>query len=259
MSFTVYDGVKIEGVTTLTEAFDFIVSFRERMRDIVQAEKARTLKAIACLLYDQYHAVGTDAFEAHDTKRIPLLTAMQRLREVDKERNNESNIGIREIGEHIVALPFLKDKVSYKMFMDDPQVTPWGYWDNVDPDENATEEEWDLRERVWRLVFAGDGVPAESLLMVRLFNTQYIIPEDRFMQELPTVEEREIALSHTLGMDAEYQEAEAAGKEDRKPTVAWKRSQELANEILPTLQGKLNADLTLHDLEQTVPIRQHEK
>lgn len=255
MSFTVFDGVKIEGVSSITEAFDFLVSFREDMKGIVQEEKARTIKTVACLLYDQYHAGDTDAFEAHDTRRIPLFTAMQRLREIDKGQNTEYIIGLRAIGEHIVAVPFLKDKLSYKLFMDDPRITPWGYWDNVDPDETASEEEWELRKKVWEEVFEGDGVACESLLMVRMFDTNHILPEDKYMQELPTIEKREEALSNTLAMDAEYREAEARGDENRKPTVAWKRTEELAKEILPTIQGKLNADLTLHDLEQTVPKR----
>lgn len=252
-----YDGVKIEGVSSIIEAFDFLVSFREGMKDIVQENKAKTIKTVACLLYDQYHAGDTDAFEAHDTHRIPLFTAMQRLREIDKGQNTEYTIGLRAIGEHIVAIPFLQDKLSYNLFMGDPRVTPWGYWDNVDPDETASEEEWELREKIWEEVFEGDGVPSESLLMVRMFDANHIIPEDKYMQEMPTVEEREKALSNTLGMDAEHREAEATEKEDRRPTVAWKRSQELAKEILPTIQGKLNADLTLHNLEQTVPIREH--
>lgn len=255
MSFTVFDGVKIENVSSIIEAFDFLVSFKQGMKDIVQEDKARTILTISCLLYDQYHVSGVDAFEAHDTKRIPLLTAMHRLDAVDKEQNTEYNIGLREIGKYIVAVPFLKDKVSYKLFMDDPRVTPWGYWDNVDPDETASKKEWKLREKVWNEVFEGDGIPAESLLMVRMFDTKYVIPEDKFMQTLPTVEERETALANTLGMDAEYRESEALN-ENLLPSAAWARTQILAKEILPTIQGKLNADLTLHNLEQTTPIKQ---
>ena len=259
MSFKVYDGVKIEGVTTIAEAMDFIKSFKGPILENIQADKAKTIKSVAALLYDQYHFGGIDAFDDEDPNRIPLLTAMHRLREVNAKDNGstEYNIGIAEYDGHIVAVPLLGDKASYKLFMDDPRVTPWGYWDNVDPDENASEEEWQLRETVWSAVYEGPGVHSECLLMLRLCDANHVIPEDKFMDEPPTVEQREKSLAHTMGMDAAY--VESHSDDPNTPPQFGKmvqRSQELAKEILPTITGKLNADLTMKDLEHTVPKRE---
>lgn len=44
-------------------------------------------------------------------------------------------------------------------------VRDYGYWDNVDPDESASEQEWEEREKAWELIY--DHSPAEMGISIK--------------------------------------------------------------------------------------------
>lgn len=43
-----------------------------------------------------------------------------------------------------------------------PAIEYFGYWDNTDPDEEVSEEEWEYRKEVWDNIFPGHKSPAET-------------------------------------------------------------------------------------------------
>jgi hypothetical protein len=245
MSTRIYGGVKLDGIETLQDIIAFAESLRPGIETIVKEDTAETLKTVACLLYDQYHACGVNPFDAEDRNRIPLLTAVHRLRAHNK--NTEYTLSFGFAKGHTLAIPYFHDPKSLAFFHDHSQVTFFGYWDNSDPDPDATEDEWKLREEVWDEVFEGSDVPADVMVSIRILNPRIIVPDDDMMITLPTVEEREQNLAKTLAFDQVDTES------NLKPHQVMDRCMEVIDEILPTVQGKLNPDLTSHMLEQTVP------
>jgi hypothetical protein len=251
MSFKIYDGVKLEGITTLEEAQSFIEEIREAVIENVHRESAKQIKRVACLLYDQYHFNKIDGLCITETQRKPLLTATSRIQELNRELGNrEYNIGIAFVDGYTLSLPFFQDKESITFLRSHPKVSFFGYWDNTDPDENASEEEWNLRGKLWSKVFVGHGIPAECMLMVRLIDVGYIIPEDKYMMDLPTIEEREETLSRTLAM-----ETMGDWSPDKYGSLGeWNRQiKEKSDEHLEQIKGKLNTDLSMEDLGKSVP------
>lgn len=57
--------------------------------------------------------------------------------------------------DRILALLYAGAKMQH-VFVDQPEVEYFGYWNNTDPDENCTEEEWAEREETWERCLGGD-------------------------------------------------------------------------------------------------------
>jgi len=48
----------------------------------------------------------------------------------------------------------------FEKFLKMPGVSEYGYWDNTDPLEDVTEEEWEARREAWDTVLPGIGIPS---------------------------------------------------------------------------------------------------
>lgn len=57
--------------------------------------------------------------------------------------------------DRILALLYAGAKMQH-VFIDQPEVEYFGYWNNTDPDSDCTEEEWAEREETWERCLGGD-------------------------------------------------------------------------------------------------------
>ena len=136
--------------------------------------------------------------DAGPENRKPLLEATMRLFEEDRERETEYQLALGVADGHVLGYPFFPNAKFNSVIFDHPQVTKFGYWNNTDPDEDASEEEWEERERLWDKVFENESVPNRAMLIVVLADKHHLIPTDQHMEDLPSVESREKAVANQL-------------------------------------------------------------
>lgn len=79
----------------------------------------------------------------------------------------------------VLGIPFF-DRKEYMGILDSmPGISFFGYWDNVDPDEYATNEEWEIRKLMWEEVLVGNnrtGIPSREGLSITLLEDRLPFP-----------------------------------------------------------------------------------
>lgn len=67
------------------------------------------------------------------------------------------------ISSKTLAIPYTEQKEFRNIWYAQPEVIKYGYWNNVDPDEDCTDEEWNQREKDWDEALPNSsGIPAEN-------------------------------------------------------------------------------------------------
>ena len=90
------------------------------------------------------------------------------------------------------------------------------FWNNTDKPEDLTDQQWEKRALVWDAILSSSGVPAESMLTIRLIDSKFLIPDDKFMKDAPTVEQREEQLARIVSFQVAENRLE--DDEDERPT-----------------------------------------
>jgi hypothetical protein len=255
MSFNVYNGAKIEGITSLKDVVTFIEKVRSIVIEEVHKDVARDIKRIACLFYDNYTFSGEDPFHKKDDVRKPLIVALTRIFEENRRRKDEYNLGITEVNGQVLALPFFPEEKYNDMFFNIPNVVRFGYWDSSDKEDDVSTKEWNKRKKLWDKAFTVSSVPAESFMVVRLLDSQVLVPDDKFMDNdiFPSVEERERGLARFLAIAKN--DEDLANKETDFNKVKKQINKDY-EDILPQVMGKLTPTITLEILGQEIPIKE---
>jgi hypothetical protein len=82
-------------------------------------------------------------------------------------RENEIALGVSSAPDGNLLGLLFGGSMTRKLFMDSGIAIPYGYWDNTDPDETATEEEWEQRKKDWSHVLLDDsGVPSNEMFCI---------------------------------------------------------------------------------------------
>lgn len=92
-----------------------------------------------------------------------------------------------------LALLYSEQKEFIEVWEKNPLVTYYGYWNNVDRDDNVTKEEWDERREDWEFVLPGIGIPSESGFVCQLTKglPRIInVDKNKIIENIPTLEER---------------------------------------------------------------------
>ena len=258
MSIRIFNGAKVADVGSLTKLMEFIAEIRKDLRDAVHEHRANEIKKMAGLLYDMYHSRDNDLINPeHDRSRIPLLVAMDRLveRTVDGSEHEEYSLAFAAHKGNTYAIPFFHDQNLLKVFFDHPKVSSFNYFNNADKPQDVTEAQWEKRKEVWEAIVGTSGIPAETMLTIRLIDSKLLIPDDMFMQEPHSVEEREEQLARIIA----FQEAEDQLEADSNPVKIEGRLGDLTKkvtEIYPDVYEGIKGTLepiTMEDLSKELP------
>lgn len=254
MSWKIYEGIKIEGIETFQDAQDFIESLRKPITEILRKRIAKQVKQMACLIYDLHESFNIDQFADKDKERIPLLTATVKLIIEDYEEETEYSIGMLSVDGTILALPFfLSNRECLEFIIEHPQVSAFGYWDNIDPDENVSEKEWKLRKRLWTKAFKEETIPSHVMMMTVLANTRHMVPSDKHMRGLPSLQEREEACVNHIAM----MRASPDYGPEKGITALLRAANALKDSVRKEVEGKLKKNLSLKDLEKELPKKEN--
>ena len=78
----------------------------------------------------------------------------------------------------ILCITFWDNKEYTQLWDSLREVTFYGWWDNVDPDERCSEEEWQQRGDDWNSVLTGDGVPSQCGFSFTLMDYMLPMPQE---------------------------------------------------------------------------------
>jgi hypothetical protein len=156
MSTKIYYGYKYNG--TMEELFKDLVpirdKYREQVKDLYTLCIERTtvddgvcdikdigfngVRGMKYKEFDEYHWVGF--FEAWIKRGLK------------EALNTLASIMIFPFEDSIYLIPYINQEYDgslHEMEGIRDRIEYFGYWNNTDPDENCSEEEWDERARIW--------------------------------------------------------------------------------------------------------------
>jgi len=59
-----------------------------------------------------------------------------------------------------IGIAYTEHDKWFEAWLKLPGIREYGYWNNVDPPDHVTDEEWEARREVWDRVLPGCGIPA---------------------------------------------------------------------------------------------------
>lgn len=223
MSTKIHSGYRLRAGVDM---FTLAKKTREVFLPILQKDTASELLREIVFAYDRLdfnEDTKQDYLRAKDLegKEITEWTVRYRcikdLAEYMKENPKwyQIRLGFAPDPETKMMLCYFSGKHVYEdVFEDFNEVAEYGYWNNSEPPENVTDEEWDERKKVWNRVLAPTDIIQTAMLMSSAVADYEISPfsfDYETMQELgvefPTREERiknlaEILALKTIVLDA---------------------------------------------------------
>jgi|AntRauTorcE11897_2_1112592.scaffolds.fasta_scaffold00078_73 hypothetical protein len=266
MSTKIFNGVMLNGVYTIQDMYDFVDSIRGPVKEAVYMDRAREILATSTLIYDMYHVMGQDYFNPDEDQRIPLLVASKRHVRLPPDEASDYSVAIGIVDGYTLAMFFFDDRTSEKIFLDHPQVQYFGYWNNADPDENVTEQEWSLRKDLWNRMFdhnTRSSFPSEAMFVQRIMSNRYIMPEDKHMEAaIPSLEERRKSVIRNVSFALAKEEL-ASGAKDGADTQQnlkdiFNRAEEkrtIATQAVPV--NKFAEKMSLAMLSKEIPVTEN--
>lgn len=159
-----------------------------------EAQRMAAAKSIRRTVFDfddLYYRGQVEDDDAPDTFHRIFMNVSFEV-ESDARKNSEGTVELVlfPFEGNVYGIPFGMLS-SYK---DVSWIKEFGYWDNTDPDETATEEEWAERRRVWKAVLVGEGksgIPGECGLTLSSNLSFYLqLAKDDWDTHFPTDAER---------------------------------------------------------------------
>ena len=254
----IFNGVKLSGMESLSNIMDFVSEIRISIRDEVHKLRAQEIKSMACVIYDMYHSLGEDIIDPTETTRVPLLIAVNHIRGLmgvagEHGGKEEYSLCFSSYKGTTYCIPYFYHSSILNMFFDHPKVKKFPYWNNSDKDEGVTNTQWEKRKEVWDSILMFSGVPAESMLTIKLMDASLLIPDDEFMVEPPSIEEREKQLGRILSFKrAENELAEEGVDFSNRLGVLVDRVEQVREEVMNETKGRLKP-ITMDDLGKEIP------
>lgn len=175
MSTKIYTGRRYKA-TTLYELDEFRKKVRETLMPV-----ARELynKAFAKKFISKYDK-ATIANEEINTRTMKFNVWQELGQLMKKHSDSEYNgtwadftfsMSIMIDGDYLLLMPFSQYDSDYLAALDSIEgVEEYGYWNNTDPLDTVTDEEWQERGEAWDRVLPGAGIPLENGFTFELFS-----------------------------------------------------------------------------------------
>lgn len=133
----------------------------------------------------------------------------------------DSTVYVFPLENNYLAIPLIDNDAIHKAFKNLPEVSWYGYWNNVDAPEDMSEEEWEQRKKDWDEALPGCGVIRENGFCFDLIDTMWDAyewcydPEKHIIPKLSDQAELLNKVAKTILRDKKFQElAENYGELD---------------------------------------------
>ena len=171
MSIKIFNGLKTD-ITDFVTLMEKINSLREEVQD-------RIIRSIHSTLVDSYimkidralFEVNSEPIEMFGKKLNPnepfhmarVFYERSEVHGVPIELDLYYGLSLYPLKDRTLIIPYCNNK-EMELLLDQDWIQEYGYWDNVDPDEDCTDEEWEKRKLDWEPV----RTPSETMFNIRL-------------------------------------------------------------------------------------------
>lgn len=165
MSIKIYYGYKYNG--TIEELFNDLVPIRDKYREQVKdlyklcIEKTTETKDVCDLKDVSFNGIRGMKYKDFDEYHWVCFFEAWIKQGLKDPLNTLASVMIFPFENNIYLIPYINQK--YDGFLTDiegirERIEPFGYWNNTDPDERCTEEEWHERGRIWETMLGHSSV-----------------------------------------------------------------------------------------------------
>ena len=195
MSIKIYSGFKIQ-TTSFPELWQIVKKCRENIEKEAVKIFTKRLAGFISLQIDMAHIYGTEYAiskieELGFSRQLFADTRLDRsmsfvfsaLGDKKEEKNPVYDIAscsmtLFPADGCTLGMLFNINKAFYEALHYTPEIEEYGYWDNVDPLESVTQEEWEERRRQWEMVLTGEdlsGIPSREGLIAELVDIDFVV------------------------------------------------------------------------------------
>ena len=276
MSTKIYNGFEFIGDNDIRSIHRNIREFQEELEPVVNKFLIEFLAYDSVSYYDNVVHLGGSLI---NNRKEPVWKAHEEYRDRvkvikdsglrDPEVDFDFEIVILPIKDKILGIHYTEQGEFKKLLSEKPWFREYGYWDNVDPSEKCTEEEWDKRQNDWDEALPGYVTPAFAGLSVKLTNPNMfsVFPDctEMFNSLLPSKTRRAKAIAvaqmrkeyfdkETIDLDPETKLSKLSGEQVRE---VWDKLYDFNTLLKTTLKEKLDnktieIEAKLHDLDYNI-------
>ncbi len=205
MSTKIYNGFRFTQ-TRLDEIMDLINSWRADMISAAESLSGQVLAIEMTNHIDRLDYFGQlEGEESEATIERPFMVArsslMDRILEVKKTgRRNpivdfDISVSIFPHNGRFYGMLFTEQRAWEKAWMSQDCIESYGYWNNSDPEDGVSDEDWEVRGKVWESILGGPAQwrPTMAGLDATIFIGEDVVYADLLKETLgaiPSLEKR---------------------------------------------------------------------
>jgi hypothetical protein len=261
MSITIYNGYKLPAMN-VRELNEFILRFRALAEKKASQLCASALSNLISHDLDELSVFGKEQFIMRNLKRdgIDMDKANQKFRYCSTSLHTYMDMRDRyyeiqrtsrrdpamdydceaifiPMKDKILALFYAESKELRELFKSQKEVAEYGYWNNVEPPEKVTDEEWKEREKIWLQVWSNDKQARElgmNILFVKGLPERHEIELEDIVANMSSIEERAKYVAWNKLYDDKFREMKGDSEDyldvDRQVS-RWMRSDDGKEEL----------------------------
>lgn len=179
MSTKVYNAFKID-TNDIYEVQNILKGHHATVKEISKD------KIIDFLIKSAVEDFDKDHINKKDTDKNYISIANQemqeRQREIQKTRSRDpevdfdAEIAIFPLEGKFYGIYYSEQDEFYEDLLKQPNISEFSYYNNTDKPDNISEKDWQERERIWDIIFDGNGLPCE-VGFTKKYNTYPPRPE----------------------------------------------------------------------------------
>lgn len=198
MSTKIYNGYKMPKSLDLLQ--DFMMDFREKGQEITIKNLTKLTAGLTSYNVDRFFFGSLDDVQLADcaiSKVWRYIDDEYKKVRTTRQRNPlfdfecEISVLVPKNSDKTLLMLFTEQKDLKELFESYEYIEEYYYWNNSDPLETVTEEEWEQRSKDWDAALPDSGVPARNGLTLELVGDYLpIIDVEDVLENMPSFEDR---------------------------------------------------------------------
>lgn len=197
MSIKIYNGFKIPEMT-LGDLKKHITQLQESANALVKTKQDKYLGTRATTFLDRctiFNQMGELEKSSAFSRAWAELQERQRLVKQTKRRDPdvdfEFELTFFPLHGCILGIYYCEHKDLARLWMQQPFVQEYGYWDNTDPADGVSEQEWSAREENWKTaLLSSNGVPCQNGFSITITDSFYTPEIKNIIKHVPNLKIR---------------------------------------------------------------------
>lgn len=204
MSTKIYDGLRMTDIPTLNVLRTRIQKLRIQAYEIIERLVLRRV-AENCSKYVDQIALGEKVSALTSSYDMSIVgtvintveerhMAVEKTKRRDPECDFHFEICIIPIKDKVLILPYTEQIELMNLIKNQKYIKSYGYWNNTDPDDEVSDEEWEQREEDWNDALPGIGIPSENGFTVQLHPPYLYVkfrpPKAKILEYMPEYKNR---------------------------------------------------------------------